>query len=468
MSQHSRTRHVGIPLGISRSCHTPTTRVVRRFFWLIGVALATVMVGARPAAAQQLVECSSSQGGWTRCYNILASVNAKGTVTITDTWQKPSTASAGAFTCNVTSGPIASCSPSPRTFTSGSGSQTVTVTITGGTTGGSGTIRLIANTFSIQTYVDITVSIRMPQVSALPVGLADGATLVLLAQTGKTQKFAIQNTGPLSTQFNYYAGCSGAASCAVTSVSKTTSTLAASGRDTVTVTYDVSGSQAVNGVVKLFAKYTADTSFVKDSGWVNVVTPSPTLVTPDAGTASPAAGLGSSQTFLVKNTGPLPMSLRLAPVCTGVGLVTGRCASSVDGLFLNGGDSTLVTVAYQPVTGGGAGRIVLRATEVITSTLLDSGYVNVNAPVPPLAIVEVPEARAGATIEKDNCLVFALRVEVAAECGVLRVTHSLPAVRTMNKARVPTLIYYYDQAILINVFGVNVTLPASTPTVFSD
>jgi RHS repeat-associated protein len=304
----------------------------------------------------------------------------------------------------------------------------------------------------------------MPQVSALPVGLADGATLVLLAQTGKTQKFAIQNTGPLSTQFNYYAGCSGAASCAVTSVSKTTSTLAASGRDTVTVTYDVSGSQAVNGVVKLFAKYTADTSFVKDSGWVNVVTPSPTLVTPDAGTASPAAGLGSSQTFLVKNTGPLPMSLRLAPVCTGVGLVTGRCASSVDGLFLNGGDSTLVTVAYQPVTGGGAGRIVLRATEVITSTLLDSGYVNVNAPVPPLAIVEVPEARAGATIEKDNCLVFALRVEVAAECGVLRVTHSLPAVRTMNKARVPTLIYYYDQAILINVFGVNVTLPASTPT----
>src|SRR5207249_3594463 len=55
------------------------------------------------------------------------------------------------------------------------------------------------------------------------------------------------------------------------------------------------------------------------------------------------------------------------------------------------------------------------------------------------------EVNPATSIDRASCLVFAIVRDVASECGALRITHPLPSVRTFNKVRTPTLIYYSDQ-----------------------
>ena len=59
--------------------------------------------------------------------------------------------------------------------------------------------------------------------------------------------------------------------------------------------------------------------------------------------------------------------------------------------------------------------------------------------------VQFKDINPGTTIERSHCLVFSIVSDVADECGALRIVHPLPAVRTLGKARVPTLIYSSDQ-----------------------
>lgn len=73
--------------------------------------------------------------------------------------------------------------------------------------------------------------------------------------------------------------------------------------------------------------------------------------------------------------------------------------------------------------------------------------------------IEVIAAKPASTIEKGACVAFGIAPDVATECGVLRITHPLPTVRTFNKMRVPTLLYYHDQVSLWAPLGVNVLIP---------
>src|SRR5439155_17911905 len=81
------------------------------------------------------------------------------------------------------------------------------------------------------------------------------------------------------------------------------------------------------------------------------------------------------------------------------------------------------------------------------------------SPQPP--VVDVANVNSGAMSERLACLTIAVGAAAAAECGDLRVVHSLPTTRTLNKARTPTLLYNSQTAHPYPLVAANVTLPAT-------
>jgi hypothetical protein len=93
----------------------------------------------------------------------------------------------------------------------------------------------------------------------------------------------------------------------------------------------------------------------------------------------------------------------------------------------------------------------------------DTGYYSVAVttsapPAPPIATIADPSP--GPIMDRSLCLTAALPGDAASECGDLRLAHALPLTRTMNKARVPTLLYNSQHAAPFPVVAANVTLPA--------
>jgi YD repeat-containing protein len=60
--------------------------------------------------------------------------------------------------------------------------------------------------------------------------------------------------------------------------------------------------------------------------------------------------------------------------------------------------------------------------------------------------VRVDSTNPGADIERSACVTVAIRPDVAYECGDLRLTYSLPAIRYRNQTRAPTLLYNSQHA----------------------
>lgn len=75
--------------------------------------------------------------------------------------------------------------------------------------------------------------------------------------------------------------------------------------------------------------------------------------------------------------------------------------------------------------------------------------------------VEVEDLNAGTSVERDLCLTVALPGG-ASECGDLRLAHALPTVRTLNRARAPTLLYNSQHANPHPIVAANVTLPGGS------
>jgi YD repeat-containing protein len=63
-------------------------------------------------------------------------------------------------------------------------------------------------------------------------------------------------------------------------------------------------------------------------------------------------------------------------------------------------------------------------------------------------------------VERGLCLTIASGSHAAYECGDLRIVHALPATRTMNTLRVPTLLYNSQHAQPTPLVAANVTLPS--------
>ena len=78
-------------------------------------------------------------------------------------------------------------------------------------------------------------------------------------------------------------------------------------------------------------------------------------------------------------------------------------------------------------------------------------------PAPPR--VSVDEVNPGTSVERDLCLSVSLAPGAASECGDLRLAHALPAVRTLNQARAPVLIYNSQHASPRPIVAAHVTLP---------
>jgi len=187
-------------------------------------------------------------------------------------------------------------------------------------------------------------------------------------------------------------------------------------------------------------------------------------VTPVGTTITPSAGSSGTQLFTVRNTGNAPDAVTITPFCTGaaIGYACGGGAPRI--VTLDSGATTVVSLTYTAqYAAGPAARLGVRARGASTT---DSGWVNVVVAGPAATSTTVTVVGLGTTVEKDQCLVFGLVSDVANECGVLRVTHGLPGIRTLNKARAPTLVYYYDQAASWATVAVRIALgpSSSTPT----
>ncbi|HEY0928371.1 MAG TPA: RHS repeat-associated core domain-containing protein [Gemmatimonas sp.] len=79
---------------------------------------------------------------------------------------------------------------------------------------------------------------------------------------------------------------------------------------------------------------------------------------------------------------------------------------------------------------------------------------------PPAQVIAVLESRSvnpGTSIAADQCFTFGFDAASAAECGDLRVAHTLPATRTRGAARAPTLVYHAQQAHPYPVVRANLT-----------
>ncbi|HET7464624.1 MAG TPA: hypothetical protein VFJ82_25505, partial [Longimicrobium sp.] len=139
----------------------------------------------------------------------------------------------------------------------------------------------------------------------------------------------------------------------------------------------------------------------------------------------PAGGtayLNRPQTFTIWNTGSTAATYTLAATCEGAAQ---GCAASASSVTIGPSASAQVTVTF---TVGGTGVVRLTATSSAESA---SGWIDVQ----PLS------STYGSYHARGRCVTVALPGQAASECGDLRLAHALPAVRTMNRARAPVLLY---------------------------
>ena len=180
-------------------------------------------------------------------------------------------------------------------------------------------------------------------------------------------------------------------------------------------------------------------------------------VSAEVGPAGVVVSTPATHRFRIWNSGEAGVTYSITASCTG-GATGATCIPSATSRTIPAGQSDTVSVSYTAsATAGVIGTVALRAAG---SGLSDSAWADVRvvAVRPPVALAST---FSGSTIEKDQCLVFSLAADVASECGVLRVTHGMPAVRTVGKSRAPTLVYYADQTLPPRL-PVDVTFPSGT------
>src|SRR6185437_11709768 len=164
--------------------------------------------------------------------------------------------------------------------------------------------------------------------------------------------------------------------------------------------------------------------------------PAAVAIGPDAFPVSQAVNsVGLVDTFTVTNTGgksgliTLTTTSCLAPA-------TSCSTPNPSSVTLAPNQTSTVTVTYAtnstPSTGG------LVKLHGVVGTSQDDGSVSLATFVdPPLQNTAV----VGPGSERDLCLSFSVSAGAATECGDLRLVVPLPAVQSLGKARVPTLLY---------------------------
>jgi len=104
------------------------------------------------------------------------------------------------------------------------------------------------------------------------------------------------------------------------------------------------------------------------------------------------------------------------------------------------------------VTGVAAGQ-----TSISASAGAANGSATITVTAPRLLSVSTQGLNPGTAVTKSQCLTIATGSDAAYECGDLRIVHALPGLRTMNRPRIPTLIYGSREAHPTALIAANVT-----------
>ena len=334
--------------------------------------------------------------------------------------------------------------------------RTVTATFAVGTAG-AGTVNL-AVVSTLPTGASGSGKWNITVVNASGTVTPDGQAVSVAPNTAATQVFTVTNTGSASTTMALSAACTGTGLAAGCSVNPTSVTLAPQQAGTTTLSYMTTA--AGTGTATVTASSGVQTL---DNGSINVTVLGPAAaVTPDGQAVTDPPSTASSQVFTVTNTRQSSTTYTLSGSCSGSGGgVTGCAVSGSTTLTLNVGASGNGTVTFTTQGTGTTGVVALRAS--VGGVVLDSGYVNVTVLLsqhPPT--VDVASVNPGAVLARGQCTTIAIGSAAASECEDLRIVHPLPAVRAMNKARAPTLIYSSAQAMPFPTVAANVTLPAGS------
>jgi RHS repeat-associated protein len=354
------------------------------------------------------------------------------------------------FSCDV-SGPVTSCdAPGPTTIQRFS-SVIVSVTYYTGATGGTGSVSLsaqavISGDFGSGWY---DVMVDSYGVSVTP----DGGTSVprVAFSSGYSETFTIQNTGITNDTYTITCGGTGPVTC--TGTSATNVSVAGGGSTQVTAYY--STGAAGTGSLQLTASGTG----VSDGGSYTVPINARPAVRAEIAARQHLGGTAGTQRFFVKNLQSGTATYTIAGVCAGT--LTG-CAVIPTSATLSSGESKVVTLTYTAGAGGTTGTGWVRATDNVTS-LKDSGSVAVTSISSPSPVVSVVETNPGTAVERGLCLTVAAGASAAFQCGDLRIIHPLPAMRTLNKARVPTLLYNSALADPYPIVAASITLASGSP-----
>jgi RHS repeat-associated protein len=196
-----------------------------------------------------------------------------------------------------------------------------------------------------------------------------------------------------------------------------------------------------------------------DSGWANVTVP---IVHAATVTVSPTSMVGtpgqnSGTTFTVTNTGNVTDQLWFYNQCNGP--VFSWCGGlGFGGALLQAGHDTTVGTQWGSGPAGSNGVVLLNVVE--NNGVSVSAVQQVTTAANPG--LDVVDANPGVSFDRANCLTIAMGPGAASECTDLRLTHPLPAVRTYDQVRVPTLLYNWRFAQTAVNLGGLLTIGASS------
>jgi len=287
----------------------------------------------------------------------------------------------------------------------------------------------------------------------------DDSAVRVFSSQGGSQVFVVKRPDGDTTTgvFNITKSCTGAAFSGSCTVSPASVSLHGGGSANVTVSFTtVAGTNT--GRIVVTATLSTN-SAQKDSGSVNISSsPSGVNITPDNVSGNAAASAPNRSFFVVTNTGPVSATFSFTTGCTGS---TTGCSAVPASQTIAGGATFVDTMKFTAGAVNTTGVVKLRGSQNGAPSVKDSGWVNITDVTP--ASIVLADNGTGATLERSLCLTVAAGHGAATECGDLRLAHALPAVRTKNKARVPTLLYNSAHAHPTPTFPFLLTLPANAP-----
>lgn len=343
------------------------------------------------------------------------------------------------------SGAVSACGANPSISNLGVGlTQQVTVTYNAANNGGTGSVKLVAKSTVNAAIADsgtVTVTVKPKYTVAVT---PDAGTAQADAWTTASIPFVVANngTGPSGHYALSITSCTGSAPRGSCTLDSTTVLIPQGGTSQVKVSF-LAGTATQTANIGILATSVEDPTF-SDAGSAQLtVTKYAVSVTPDTLAVAPSAYANYSQNFVVTNGGNTPRTFSLQVTCAPPSITS--CSSPTNLVTLPSSGTATVSVSYTTGDPSTTGTLRFIATDTLGKSA-DAGSLAVTVGTGVANNqVQFKNINPGTTIERSQCLVFAIVSDVADECGALRIVHPLPAVRTLGKVRVPTLIYSSDQ-----------------------